>query len=199
MAIVSMPDPTQSPGSFFGFVGGLHSRPATVAHSGSGHGFAVDVSPLASRQLFGLPAGALASVVVDIADLLGSQLAQELSDRLHAAIDWPERFAVVDDVLSRVLSSRDDVRLLPELVEAWRWIVTTRGRTSVEKLAAHVGWSRRHLASRFKAEVGLSPTALIRVVRIEHACELLLSPTAGSLAEVAADVGFFDQSHLTRE
>jgi hypothetical protein len=39
--IVSMPDPTQAPGTFFGFVGGLHSRPAMVAHSGNGRGFAV--------------------------------------------------------------------------------------------------------------------------------------------------------------
>jgi len=197
--IISMPDPSQSPGSFFGFVGGLHSRPAMVAHSGWGRGFGVDVSPLVSRQLFGVPAGSLACVVVDLADLMGLQLACELYERLHAAANWPERFGVVDHVLGRVLSSRDEVRLPAEVVEAWRCTVASRGRTTVEKLAAHVGWSRRHLASRFKVEVGLSPKALIRVVRFEHACELLLSAEPRSLAEVAADAGYYDQPHLARE
>ena len=124
--IVSMPDRTQPPGSFFGFVGGLHSRPAMVAHSGSGRGLGIDVSPLASRQLFGVPAGALASVVVDVADVLGSSLTHELHDRLHAATTWPERFGVLDEVLARVLSTREQRRVPAEVGEAWRWIVASR-------------------------------------------------------------------------
>ena len=197
--ILSMPDPAQPPSSFFGFVGGLHSRPAMVAHSGSGQGFGVDVSPLASRKLFGLPAGSLSSMVVDLADLWGTQAAEELLERLHAAANWPERFGLVDEMFGRVLSSREDVRLPAEVVEAWRCIVASRGRVSIEALAAHVRWSRRHLASRFKAEVGLSPKSVGRVVRFEHACELLLKAEPRSLAEVAAQAGYYDQPHLTRE
>lgn len=197
--IILMPDRTQPPGSFFGFVGGLHSRPALVAHSGSGRGFGIDVSPLASRQLFGVPAGALASVVVDVADIFGSGLTNELYDRLHAANTWSERFGIVDEVLGRVVSSREQVRSPAEIVEAWRCIVASRGRTSVSAVARHVGWSRRHLTSRFNVEVGMGPKAVIRVVRFEYACELLLARQSRSLAEVAADAGYYDQSHLTRE
>jgi len=197
--IVAMPDATQAPGSFFGFVGGLHSRPALIAHSGSGRGFGVDVSPLATRQLFGVPAGSLASVVVDLTDLWGSRVTCELYERLHAADAWSERFGVVDDVLGRVLSSREHVRLPAGVVEAWRCIIASRGRISVEDVAAHVGWSRRHLASRFSVEVGLTPKAFLRIVRFEYACELLLSSRQRSLAEVAVDAGYYDQSHLTRE
>lgn len=197
--IISMPDPTQTPGAFFAFVGGLHSGPAMVAHPGRGHGFGVDASPLAARQLFGVPAGSLASVVVDLADLWGSHAAAELTDRLHAAANWPERFGVVDDMLDRVLASREPARLPAEVVEAWRCIVASRGRRPVEEVAAHVGWSRRHLAARFKVEAGLSPKALGRVVRFEHACELLLKPGPTSLAAVAAEAGYYDQSHLTRD
>ena len=197
--IISMPDRTQSPGSFFGFVGGLHQRPAMVAHSGRGLGFGIDVTPLASRQLFGVPSGALASVVVDVADLFGSQVTCELRERLHAAGTWAERFGIVDEVLGRVVSSREQVRLPAEIVEAWRCIVASRGRTTVGALAAHVGWTRRHLASRFNTEVGLAPKAVIRIARFEYACEALLNPRRRSLAEVAADAGYYDQSHLTRE
>ena len=70
---------------------------------------------------------------------------------------------------------------------------------SVEELAAHVGWSRRHLASRFAVEVGFTPKALCRIVRFEYACELLLHPKRRSLADVASVAGYYDQPHLTRE
>src|SRR5204863_6694413 len=73
------------------------------------------------------------------------------------------------------------------------------GRTSVTALAAHVGWSRRHLTSRFTAEFGLGPKAVIRVVRFEYACELFLTRPGKSLAEIAVNAGYYDQSHLTRE
>lgn len=45
----------------------------------------------------------------------------------------------------------------------------------------------------------MGPKAVIRVVRFEYACELLLARQSRSLAEVAADAGYYDQSHLTRE
>ena len=100
--ITSMPDPGQPSGKFFAFVGGLHSSPALVAHAGRGRGVGIDVSPLASRQLFGIPAGSLASAVVALDDLVGTTVTTELCDRLHSAATWPERFRVLDDVLARV-------------------------------------------------------------------------------------------------
>lgn len=197
--IISMPNSGQPSGRFFAFVGGLHSRPALVAHSGSGRGIGIDVSPLASRQLFGIPAGSLASVVVALDDLVGTTATTELCERLHSAATWPDRFRVLDEVLARVVSAHEPRSPAPEVVEAWRCVVASRGSTSVEALAAHVGWSRRHLTSRFNTEIGLSPKVAIRIVRFEWACELLISNRDASLADVAAKAGFYDQSHLNRE
>lgn len=197
--ITSMPDPGQPSETFLAFVGGLHSSPALIAHSGSGRGIGIDVSPLASRRLFGIPAGSLASVVVALDDLIGETVTTELCDRLHSAATWPERFGVLDEVLARVTRGHEPRSPPPEVVEAWRCIVASRGGTSVEALAAHVGWSRRHLTSRFNTEIGLSPKVAIRVIRFEWACELLISDRDASLADVAAQVGFYDQSHLNRE
>lgn len=198
--ITGMPDPTQPPGTYFAFVGGLHSAPARVEHTGSGCGIGMDVSPLAARRLFGLPAGPLGSVVVDLDELLGTSLASELCDRLHAHDTWTARFAVLNEALCRIVLARNDVPPpRPEVVETWRCIVESRGTTTVEALARHVGWSRRHLASQFRSEIGVSPKQAIRVLRFETACSLLLSGGDQSLAAVAAATGFYDQSHLTRE
>ena len=63
-------------------------------------------------------------------------------------------------------------------------------------LAAELGWSRRHLAARFRDEVGLAPKALARLLRFERALELL---GTRSLADVAYECGYYDQAHFNRD
>jgi AraC-like DNA-binding protein len=66
---------------------------------------------------------------------------------------------------------------------------------SLTQLAAHVSLSRYYLLRTFRAEVGMPPHAYLETVRIRHAQRLI---EAGKpLAEVAAEVGFSSQSHLT--
>ncbi len=63
-------------------------------------------------------------------------------------------------------------------------------------LAASVGLSVYHFARLFKASTGRTPHGHVIVRRIERA-KLLLG-RAETVAEVAAEVGFSDQSHFTR-
>ena len=73
------------------------------------------------------------------------------------------------------------------------------GSVEIGELAADVGWSRRHLSEKFKAEVGLSPKVAARVLRFERARHLLSMPTRPGLAAVATACGYYDQAHFTRE
>lgn len=63
------------------------------------------------------------------------------------------------------------------------------------ELARHVGISAGHLSELLKERTGRSFVELLREVRVQAACELLLQ-TPKSLAEIAADCGFCDQSYL---
>jgi transcriptional regulator GlxA family with amidase domain len=49
---------------------------------------------------------------------------------------------------------------------------------------------------RFSAEMGVSPQQYVRLVRVQHAQRLLRRGLPPSI--VAAEMGFFDQSHLCR-
>jgi AraC-like DNA-binding protein len=75
----------------------------------------------------------------------------------------------------------------------------------VSALAAGTGWSERHLTSRFRAEIGLTPKAAARVIRFDRARKLLVrnltehADASYRLADLAADCGYFDQAHLARE
>jgi AraC-like DNA-binding protein len=201
--IVSLDDPVdmvalpgdQQPMGLDAFVSGLHLRPATIAHDGSGAGVSIELSPLGSRALFGLPAASLAGLVVDLRDLLG-RAGDELVDRLRATPTWPARFAVLDDVLGRGVE-RSSRAPAPEVVRAWHLLAASGGRTTVADLAADVGWSRRHLAARFRSELGLTPKSAARVLRFERTSALLDRGLA--LADAAVAGGYYDQAHMTTE
>jgi AraC-like DNA-binding protein len=220
LVMLAHPDPGQSPGTFETLLGGLHSAPALIAHEGAQSGIQVALRPLGTRALLGLPAGELAELDVP-AEAVLSDLCSELRTRVLAATAWPERFAVLDEILIRRMNvapaaARADVA--PEVGWAWHQLLTSGGAILVSDLAEQTGWSGRHLANRFRAEIGLAPKAAARVIRFSRARHLLArqatatgpaglsspsgqtGPSAGyRLADLAATCGYFDQAHLARE
>ncbi len=67
---------------------------------------------------------------------------------------------------------------------------------SIGELASIVGLSTNYLIRTFRRNVGLPPHAYQMQVRIQEAKKALLS--CKSIAQVALEAGFFDQSHLNR-
>ncbi len=65
-------------------------------------------------------------------------------------------------------------------------------------LPAEIGCSRRCLTERSRAEVGLPPKTVARLIRFDHICRRLRGAPA-RWAEIAVDAGYCDQSHLNRE
>lgn len=194
--LAAMPDTTQPPASFTALVGGLHATPALINHDGHQHGIQVHLTPLGARILLGLPAGELASTVIDLTTLLGP-VTGELIERLRSAPTWTDRFLELDSTLIRIARQRDGPA--PELTWAWRRLTACHGQVEVTALAAEVGWSRRYLGERFRREFGLTPKVAGRVMRFEVAHRLLRTKHPPGLAEIAARCGFYDQAHLHRE
>jgi AraC-like DNA-binding protein len=222
LIIEAHPDRGQPPGEFGTLLGGLHSVPALIRHAGAQSGIQVALRPLGARALLGLPAGELADLDVPAEAVLGGVCA-ELRDRIRLAAGWPERFAVLDEILLRRAAAdaldpgalRADAAS-PEVRWAWQRLLREGGALRVSELAAGTGWSGRHLTSRFRAEIGLTPKAAARVIRFDRARKLLVrnlvdaTADAGHrlahdrlahnrLADLAADCGYFDQAHLARE
>jgi AraC-like DNA-binding protein len=182
-------------------VGGLHTRPARIARGGLEEGVAVVTTPLGSRRLFGCPAAALAERSFDGDDVLGAGVVRDLRERAVAAPDWRGRFAALDQVLREVVAARPRAVASSDdpVDEAWRAIAASHGALPITEVAAHVGWGRRHLSSRFRDEFGVTPKQAARAVRFGRTVALLRRDPGGDLAQVAAEGGFYDQAHLTRE
>jgi len=183
--------------------GGLHTNPAIIKHGGAQSGIQLQVDPLASRALFGLPASELASYDCDASEVLG-HVAVEVHDQLREAATWAHRFAILDRVLGRVLSRHgEDAGAPPDAVlRAWQLLLASDGRAPVHALASAVGYSERHLANQFRAELGLTPKTAARVIRFDRARRALAGDVTRKpvrIGEIAARHGYCDQSHLVRD
>ena len=122
--------------------------------------------------------------------------AARLQDRVNTATSWAERFAAIDDELSVRL--REEPLVRRELRWSWQRIVTSGGAVRVSELAAEVGLSVRHLGEGLRRETGLSPKAASRVARFDRA-RRRLAAGGSTVAQVAAECGYFDQAHLDRD
>ncbi|MFC4150286.1 helix-turn-helix domain-containing protein [Micromonospora mangrovi] len=197
------------------FVAGPFDAYCTTRTAGLGVGVQVLLSPPAARRVLGVPLGELTNRAVPADRVPGGAgrgrrdegWLGRLRDRLAQAPDWPRRFALLDAALADRLA--DAVPVDPALAGAWRLLAGSRGRIGVAELAAEVGWSRGHLAGRFRRELGLPPKSVARLLRFQAAYaslgrELIAAPGVAPVhgdgwAELAVRCGYYDQSHLIRE
>jgi AraC-like DNA-binding protein len=200
--VISLAEPTRvalRPGQqsigYAALASGLTTAPAFIAHDGDQYGVQLELTPLGARSLLGVPASGLAGSVADLSDLLGAATA-ELPDRMAACNGWPQRFAVLDEVLRRRVDRL--AAPVPTLTHVWRRVLGSGGAVRVADLADEVGWSRRHLSAQFAGEFGATPKDVARIVRF-HRSKCMLQDGGRTVAEVAAAAGYYDQPHLARE
>jgi AraC-like DNA-binding protein len=200
--IAEHPDAAQAPQWYDTLVGGLHTRPALITHEGAQSGLQLSLSPLGARALLGVPAGELASLDLHGQEVLG-EFALHVQDRVRTATSWGERFALLDELLGARLAEAGSPavasRVRPDVEYAWGRIVSSGGDIAVHALAREVACSPRHLGELFDREIGLSPKEACRVVRFDRARRRLQRGWSGSLADLAAGCGYYDQPHLNRD
>jgi AraC-like DNA-binding protein len=199
LRLLANADRSKPPGTFVAMASGLHNGPAEIGMGERQTGLQLQLTWRGARALLGLPAAELAGDSVDLAALLGRRT-DTLLDRLGTATTWGQRFDLLDVELQAMADAgRADRGVRPEVGHAWDRLQRTGGNLRIAELADEVGWSRRHLAAQFHAETGLTPKGAARVIRFERVCDRLRGPNRPALAAAAADAGYVDQAHLSRD
>ncbi|RYZ38540.1 MAG: AraC family transcriptional regulator [Myxococcaceae bacterium] len=179
-----------------GFTAGLDERWSTTEHDGVSHGLQVNLTPLGARRVFGLPMHEISNRVVGLEDLWGLE-ARRLVEQLAEAPDWAARFAHVDAFLTRRMERG------PEVEAGVRWAVErihhAGGNLDIAALAQELGRSHKHLIHQFHEHVGLPPRRLARLLRFDRAVQRLKAGGPVRWAELAVELGYFDQAHLHRD
>jgi AraC-like DNA-binding protein len=176
------------------FAAGLYAGPVHIESDGGAECVQVDFTPLGAYRFFGGAVVDLAARMVDIGDVLGHE-GWRLRERLGATCSWQDRFDLVEDFVA----SRASHLPSPEIAFAYGRLARGAGGVRITTLAREIGWSRKHLVDRFRAEIGLSPKPVARMMRFHEACRLARTETASGWASIAAESGYSDQAHLARE
>jgi AraC-like DNA-binding protein len=78
-------------------------------------------------------------------------------------------------------------------------IEARRGHVRLDELVKRRATSGRQLERQFELEPGISPKQFVDLTRFRHAQTLIeRARGTGSLAQLALDAGYYDQSHLIR-
>ena len=78
-------------------------------------------------------------------------------------------------------------------------IQASDGNCSISEIAVQLEISPRQLQRRFRARVGITPKEYCRIRRLRQALANAVEPNPKGWSIVAAESGFADQAHLTRE
>jgi AraC-like DNA-binding protein len=147
----------------------------------------------------GCPASALRDQRVALADLWGAGQTRALADRLAEAGGTPAAVGLLESaVRSRMADAAPPDRVIEGLVAALA-DGTAPGPGLVSTLAARLGVTERSLHRRCTAAVGYGTKTLDRVLRFRRAVDLGRGCVALALGALAANAGYADQAHFTRE
>lgn len=141
------------------------------------------------------PAAELTDRHVALGDLWGE--AGPLRDRLIDAASPAARFAVLEQALIARIGRTPLVH--PVVSYALRRIRAAPTLARVEQVREQTGYGAKRFIELFRRTVGLTPKLYCRIRRFDAAIALAASGESVEWAKVAADSGYFDQSHLNRD
>ncbi|HEV3352939.1 MAG TPA: helix-turn-helix domain-containing protein [Acidimicrobiales bacterium] len=143
----------------------------------------------------GVRADELTDRSIDLDDLWGRDAAI-IAEQLAAASTVEAKEAILEEaVLFRMASARP---LHPDVDAAVDVIAAAPSQARVGELSRDLNISERQLRRRFDEAVGYGPKTLGRVLRFRHFLSLVEDGHM-PIAQAAAEAGYADQSHLTRE
>jgi AraC-like DNA-binding protein len=157
----------------------------------------VRLRPGAAQSVLGVPASELVNRDTPLDDIWGAA-AGAVSARVSAQPSLAARLRAAEAALGRRLAAAGP--LDPAIVAATVWLARhPEGR--IEHLARFLEIGERRLRRRFAAAIGYGPKTLQRVLRLQRALRLAggRARPGARLAMTAAEAGYADQAHMSRE
>lgn len=173
-------------------VAGPDTAPAPTVRRPGSTAVGLRFEPAAAPALLGLPASELRDLRVALSDLWGRE-ADAIEERVCAAPP-AERLTVLAALVGERLAGAapPDRRIGLAAARLWQ---EPGARLAV--LGRELALSERQLRRRFVSAVGYGPRTFARIARFQRLLALLRS--GEELAAAAAEAGYADQPHMTRE
>ncbi len=177
---------------------GVHARAWRRTIRGTGRVFAVRLRPAGLAVLSDLAPAQVADATVPLTTGFDSRL-HALMSAIAFSPDSAERARAADHAISQMLAERPPSQaglLANDVMDELRERIHRRtGSTLAERFAR----SERTIQRACMEAMGHGPKWLSRRVRLQEVARVLAIRPVEDLAVLAADLGYTDQSHLTRD
>lgn len=175
-----------------GWAYGSTTRPTALPCTPGCHYLGIRFRPGQSRHFLRASAHELTDRREDLRQLL-----RVPAEALAALAGRGDALAEIDRRLAAVLHDAPPQAHHADLMV--RDIEAAQGALRLGELAARLGRSPRRLQRLFLEAVGVTPKFFSLITRARRAAQLMATPGRPSLADVAAQAGYADQSHMTRD
>jgi AraC-like DNA-binding protein len=155
----------------------------------------VAFTPGGAAPFLGMPASEVRDLHVSLEEVMGKH-ARGLRECLLEA--RPEdRFSFLESWLFE--QARGDLTQHPAVHYALTEFSGVPHTLSISEVTDRVGLSSRRFIEIFDQEVGLTPKLYARIQRFQYAIKLAQLSDEVDWADLAADAGYYDQSHMIRD
>ncbi|MCH9680310.1 MAG: helix-turn-helix domain-containing protein [Deltaproteobacteria bacterium] len=178
------------------WLSGLHTAPITIETVPQTRLLAVRMSPGQAAPIVGRTVEGLADRVTPGAEIFGDAIAT-LRQRLVDADDPDAALAIATAWLTDRFDS--SLRPPPWLTGAIAALVETPDVNTLAEVLSASGHSQRHFIRVFRAHVGVRPKQFQRILRFQAVINKVHEQQQVQWAQVAAECGYSDQSHLIRD
>jgi AraC-like DNA-binding protein len=176
---------------------GLPSRRSRRRLEGDGVAVGTKFRPGAFSAFVGLPASELVDRSLPLTVLFGTT-GEALERQLIATgPDVEGHVSQVEAFFKGRMPAPDPRRRL--VLEVVADMLELHASCNVSILARRHGVSSRTLQRWFREYIGVGPKWVLKRYRVHEAAERIASGEAPDAARLAADLGYFDQSHLIRD
>jgi len=175
---------------------GPWTGPLLVKFSGGTRVCGVRLRPGCASAVLGVPAVQLLNRSAELSAVWGTRRRAGIAVVAERPT-LPERRAALSEALIADLRAAKQVD--EAVVASISWL-SRHNAGSIRGLSAWLGMSNRQIQRRFLTAIGYGPKMLQSVLRFQRLLYALRrKPPGRTLAGLAADLGYSDQAHMTRE
>ena len=164
--------------------------------SGKGRVFSIKFRPGAFYPFVQTPIARFTDRSIRCEEVFGAA-SQALEAALLALDDEAQRIKLVENFLRERLPAPDEqVVLINQIVDH---IIADRMILKVDDIVQQFNLHKRALQRLFSQYVGMSPKWVIKIYRLQEAAEQLTDGAAVDWAQMALELGYFDQAHFIKD
>lgn len=156
--------------------------------------FSIRFQPAGLQPFINFPVSNLTGIFVELSKIWEDS--SSLEEQMGCCQNNEERIRVIENFLENHLKNTTDTDAIESCVNE---IILSEGMISIEKLTANLKTGQRHLERKFLSNVGLSLKLFSRIIRFNHALQLIENKDFRNFTNVAYDGGFYDQAHFIKD